>query len=283
MKTADAEKYIPAIERAHHFIESNLQRNFSLKELADAAHLSYHRFAHVFSENTNQPLWNYVKQYRLKYAAGLLRHSAYSISDIAELTGYGGVQSLTKAFSDQFSQSPKRFSNSLVIPNNHILRFIPNDATAIATMETACYITEPETEYWYCRATEETVQEKMVNLFENAAINGADMGSLRVAASSPDVYMLTAPNKIRIDVGYWVKPNELSPLITAGLYKKTISAGRFLHKASKLPPPMAGLFVFELIESASRYSLSSIRNHHSMVRINIATGVPTTEFYIPVL
>lgn len=283
MKTADAEIHIQAIERAQHFIECNLQRNFSLKELADAAHLSYHRFAHVFSERTQQPLWNYVKQYRLKYAAGLLRHSAYSISDIAELTGYGGVQSLTKAFSNQFSQSPKRFSKSPVVPNNHILQFIPTDTAAITAMETACYITEPETEYWYCRCTESTVQEKIAGLFENAAMNGADMNSLRVAASSPDVYMLTHPAKMRVDVGYWIKPNELSPLITAGLYKKTISAGKFLHKVSQLPPPLAGLFVFEMIESASRYSLSTIRNHHSMVRINIATATPTTELFIPVV
>lgn len=283
MKTADGEKHTQAIERAHHFIECNLQRNFSLKELADAAHLSYHRFAHVFSQSTHQPLWNYVKQYRLKYAAGLLRHSAYSISDIAELTGYAGVQSLTKAFSNQFSQSPKRFSNSSVIPNNHKLRFITDDLSAINTMEDAAYITEPETEYWYCRTTENAVQEKIVHLFENAAMNGADMSTLRVTASSPDVYMLSPPNKIRIDVGYWTKPNELSPLITTGLYKKTIDAGKFLHKVTLLPPPLAGLFVFEMIESARKYSLSAIRNHHSMVQINIAAGSPTTEVFIPVL
>lgn len=86
-----------AIQVLHSLIESQLEEDLNMRAFADKANLSYHRFQHLYTELTGESFWAYVKRYRLESAAGYLRHSSWSVSEIGERVGYYTKSSFSKA------------------------------------------------------------------------------------------------------------------------------------------------------------------------------------------
>jgi AraC-like DNA-binding protein len=281
MESADWLHYKNAIDRVLHYIECNLNKNFTLSDLADTANMSYHHFSHVFSDYKRQPIWNYVKEYRLKYAAGLLRHSNYSVADIADLTGYGGIHSFSKAFSNAYSISPKRFGKLKEVTAHHSFMFVSNEKGAVAEMETFCTVHQPQKEYYYLRSNPSEVEGATAQLVQWAMESRINFDEVKIAATSPDIYFVTQPYQLRIDVGFWATPGTLPQNITSRLLKKPVEAGTYISKTVNIPAPLVGIYLFEVIEMNSRYSLSSLRHHQSMVCFDFCHPQPLIKVFIP--
>lgn len=99
------------------FADDHISESFEMKDVAEWLGISYSYFYHSFSSVTGEPYWQYVKRHRLELSAGLLRHSGYNVSEIADRTGYATVAAYTKAFTQYYNKSPRNFRKIDILPN----------------------------------------------------------------------------------------------------------------------------------------------------------------------
>lgn len=82
---------------------------WTVRRLADEAHLSESHFNKCFRHAFGQPPQQYLLDTRMIAAADLLRGSTRSIKDVAEAAGYASVHSFTRAFRRVIGQPPAAF------------------------------------------------------------------------------------------------------------------------------------------------------------------------------
>jgi AraC-like DNA-binding protein len=56
---------------------------------------------------------DFIRQMRLKYAAGILRESDRNVSETAYLTGFNDVKYFSKCFKEMFGISPKEYRKAV--------------------------------------------------------------------------------------------------------------------------------------------------------------------------
>lgn len=99
-------------ERMHRVLahlESRLDENLSLEELAGLAHFSPYHFHRIFRGMVGEPLGAYMRRLRLERAAGRLRLTREGILDIALEAGFETHESFTRAFKAMFGASPSTY------------------------------------------------------------------------------------------------------------------------------------------------------------------------------
>ncbi|PWV46995.1 helix-turn-helix transcriptional regulator [Chitinophaga sp. S165] len=99
------------------FADDHISESFEMKDVSEWLGISYSYFYHSFTTVTGEPYWQYVKRHRLELSAGLLRHSGFNVSEIADRTGYATVAAYTKAFTQYFNKSPRSFRKIDILPN----------------------------------------------------------------------------------------------------------------------------------------------------------------------
>ncbi|MBW8687845.1 helix-turn-helix transcriptional regulator [Chitinophaga rhizophila] len=128
--------------KALSYADDHMSDSFEMKDVADHLGISYSYFYHSFTTVIGEPYWQYVKRHRLEVSAGLLRHSAYNISEIGDRTGYATVAAYTKAFTQLFGKSPRNFRKIDTLPNeqrtletiNHIVQAFDKKGTLITPL-----------------------------------------------------------------------------------------------------------------------------------------------------
>ncbi|TAM12495.1 MAG: AraC family transcriptional regulator [Nevskiaceae bacterium] len=83
-------------------------RDWTVPELADAAHLSRSAFAERFTQVLGQPPLTYLTEHRMRVALYLLRHSGLSVAAVAERVGYRSDTAFSQAFKRAHGVSPSR-------------------------------------------------------------------------------------------------------------------------------------------------------------------------------
>lgn len=86
--------------------------NWTVRRLADEAHLSESHFNKCFREAFGQCPQQYLLDMRMIAAADLLRSSTRSIKEVAEAAGYASVHSFTRAFKRVIGQPPAAFRHA---------------------------------------------------------------------------------------------------------------------------------------------------------------------------
>lgn len=94
------------VARAIWFVESHLDQELTLDEIAAAATLSKFHLSRAFGEATRTSLMRYVRGRRLTEAARALREGAPDILAVALQAGYGSHEAFTRAFREQFGTTP---------------------------------------------------------------------------------------------------------------------------------------------------------------------------------
>jgi AraC family transcriptional regulator len=87
-------------------MERNSERTLSLEGIAAACGVSRSHLANAFVTATGWPAMKYLKARRLSEAARQLAAGAPDILAIALESGYGSHEAFTRAFRDQFGQTP---------------------------------------------------------------------------------------------------------------------------------------------------------------------------------
>ena len=109
MKESTGQLYKQRILNVQMYIQQNLDRDLSLKELARKSYFSEYHFHRIFRAVVGEPLQEHIRRLRLERAALHLKHSNNSIINIAFDAGYQTHEAFTRAFRTIFGCSPSRF------------------------------------------------------------------------------------------------------------------------------------------------------------------------------
>ncbi len=94
------------------WVESHLEENLQLDDIAEKSGYSKWHLQRVFKETTSITLGNYVRQRRLSRVAIDLRLTRHSIINIAEKYCFDSPQSFSRAFKSHFKISPGGYRRS---------------------------------------------------------------------------------------------------------------------------------------------------------------------------
>jgi len=97
--------YIERINKVIDYIETNLDTELQLDNLAQIACLSKYHFHRIFYSFTSEPLYSFVTRLRTERSAALLLSQNKSITDIAFSCGFNDSATFSRAFKKQFKMS----------------------------------------------------------------------------------------------------------------------------------------------------------------------------------
>lgn len=89
------------------YLDQNLQRNPSVPELAQQAHMSIASYNRHFKQLTGHSVVQYTKTLRLMRARHLLTVEGQNVNQTAEQVGYGSAAQLSRDFKAYFGVPPK--------------------------------------------------------------------------------------------------------------------------------------------------------------------------------
>jgi AraC family transcriptional regulator len=96
-----------AANKALWFVESHLGDELSLDAIAGQAGVSRFHLSRAFAASTGRSLMSYIRGRRLTEAARALAKGAPDILAVALEAGYGSHEAFTRAFHEQFGQTPE--------------------------------------------------------------------------------------------------------------------------------------------------------------------------------
>ena len=105
------------VTRAIHFIQKNYAQKLTLKEIADALHISPNYLCRLFKAHTGQGITEYITQYRMERAKKFLRLYDHRISDIAEMVGYKDTKYFSISFKKICNMTPVEYRNGKGLSN----------------------------------------------------------------------------------------------------------------------------------------------------------------------
>ncbi len=104
------EEYISRINRVFDYIESHIDNNLSLEELAKIANFSAFHFHRIFSAMVGETLNQFIQRVRIEKAAALLiSNPKISITEIAFDCGFSGSATFARAFKEAYSMNASQW------------------------------------------------------------------------------------------------------------------------------------------------------------------------------
>ncbi len=100
------------LRRVTEFIETNLERDLSLTEIAEAIDLSQYHFARAFKQATGQTPIQFLMRRRVEAAKQLLVESELPIAEIALRAGFKNQSHFTTLFRKATALTPRAYRNS---------------------------------------------------------------------------------------------------------------------------------------------------------------------------
>jgi AraC family transcriptional regulator len=110
-KPATAQDYHERILRALLYIQSHLDDDLRLEDVASAAAFSPYHFHRIFRGLVGETLGEHTRRLRLERAAGRLKHAGEPVTQIAFEAGFESHEAFTRAFGQRFNMSPSKFRN----------------------------------------------------------------------------------------------------------------------------------------------------------------------------
>lgn len=99
-------EYLEAFERAIIYMESHLNEQITVHEVAKASGYSYYHFTRIFQSVLGESIGNYIQKRRLSAAAQKLLYSDSKIIDIAMESGFDSPEAFSRAFKAVYQMSP---------------------------------------------------------------------------------------------------------------------------------------------------------------------------------
>lgn len=105
-----AKENIAKLNNAITFIENNLSEKLSLEIIAKKAFFSTFHFHRLFKIIVGETVHNFIHRKRIeKAASSLLHQKEKTVTEVAELVGFGNISSFSKAFKKFYGISPNQF------------------------------------------------------------------------------------------------------------------------------------------------------------------------------
>ncbi len=93
------------------YIESYYFKPIQLKDLADISNMSISNFRRIFTEVYGIPPIEYLNFIKISHAKNLLKSQNYTVSEIAEMTGFNSLYYFCRAFKKTEGISPSTFKS----------------------------------------------------------------------------------------------------------------------------------------------------------------------------
>lgn len=108
------------IEQIVDYIKQNAYDNDLTKihKMAENFKMSQSAISSHFKKMTGQSIHQYITKYKMELVEYRLRHTIFTIAEIAYQLGYTDESHLTKAFKKRFTISPKQYRDKLIEANN---------------------------------------------------------------------------------------------------------------------------------------------------------------------
>ena len=108
--TAQQTETRDGVSRAIVYMEQHFARRIELARLAECARLSPTYFCSSFHAATGMTPWEYLIRLRMEKAKQLLRNSDFTVSEIAQRTGFCDASYLTRLFRRHEKMTPRRYA-----------------------------------------------------------------------------------------------------------------------------------------------------------------------------
>ena len=93
------------------YIDGNIDAKLTVNNIAKRFSYSNEYISRLFKEKTGVSLKKYIIATKMKYAQSLLAEKKCSLTEIAELIGYGSTQAFCKAFKTHTGYTPRHFDD----------------------------------------------------------------------------------------------------------------------------------------------------------------------------
>ena len=106
---SDMDIHMHSFKKMMYFIQKEYQQQVTLDMIADSGGVSRSLCNKLFHKYVGESPVNYLLQFRVRKVAEYLRTTSYSLSDIAELSGFNGVSYMSEMFKKSFGNSPLNY------------------------------------------------------------------------------------------------------------------------------------------------------------------------------
>ena len=100
---------IRLIDQAKQILLADLQKIFSLKQLAYQVGTNPTKLSRLFQQHLGMTVFDFLREQRLLKAQDLLRQSSLSIQQVADSIGYKNHSDFTVAFKQRFGTTPRQY------------------------------------------------------------------------------------------------------------------------------------------------------------------------------
>lgn len=97
------------VNKGIEYINKNFNELITVSEISNMLDIDRRRFSDIFKEVTGLSPVKYLVEYRLKEAKRLLKFSNYTISEIADMTGYNDCFYFSKTFKKNVGVCPRKY------------------------------------------------------------------------------------------------------------------------------------------------------------------------------
>lgn len=181
--------YEERILRVQSYLNTRLDEEMRLDDLAGVACLSPFHFHRIFRGMTGETVGGYVRRLRMQRAASQLKISGRPVTDIAFGAGYDSLEGFSRAFHDHYGSAPSAWRETQA-PR-------PHDATP----REVCVVHRPATAAILLRhvGPYQDIGPAFGRLFEWAGRQGLLAGPFETVGMPHDDPDVTPPEKIRCD------------------------------------------------------------------------------------
>lgn len=192
-----------AVTRMQEYIETHLDEEITLHQLAQQAGYSPWHCAKLFKEYTQSSPFEYIRKLRLSQAALVLRDEQRKVVDVALDFVFDSHEGFTRAFQKQFGIPPKAYQKK----TPPIQLFHPYPVESYYLMEETCYKNPPIAQKLHVRLMEYPAR-KLILLRGKQADSYLDYAK----ETGCDVWGILASVKEALyePVGMWL-PDSFSP------------------------------------------------------------------------
>ena len=95
------------------YIQGNLERNLSLAQLAQVAHVSSHHFGKLFKQSMGVTPHQYVMKCRIEKAKQLLVNKQITLAEVSLATGFCHQSHFNNAFRRYTTMTPRQYRDRL--------------------------------------------------------------------------------------------------------------------------------------------------------------------------
>jgi AraC family transcriptional regulator, arabinose operon regulatory protein len=114
-RTSDdlADESSPAVRRAIHFLEKNLDKKLSLQQISREAGYSTTYFTTLFRKETNYAPLSYFSHLKILKACEFLDYTRLKVKEISFELGYSDPYYFTRDFKKKMGMSPRQYRNRI--------------------------------------------------------------------------------------------------------------------------------------------------------------------------